>query len=176
MKKFLFALSGAALLLTGTWLYFQISQYGGVVTRRISKGEIQVVDSFPLSNIFNIHADYPRLLFYKGRRFDMLQGEFPYFIEVPQLHSLLFLIGTKEHPESSLVLLDLESGTPTYIPLGNVILGTYGFGRNDQNAIRVKSAEKSRILLEDKSGSAAKLAEPLNYEINLDQKTIRRSN
>ena len=87
---------------------YQISLYGGIVTKRHSTKDVLVVDAFPPFRFLDIHGKYPRLLIANGHRFEQLKGSFPYYLEIPQLHSILFMEGNYLGERDAFVMHLLE--------------------------------------------------------------------
>lgn len=138
--------------------------YGGVVTKRFSGDGFQVIEAFPPTKLLAIHSDYPRLLIHGQQRFDNLEGSFPYFIPVPQMHSILFMTGGLGM-EESFIVLDLTSGGTIKIPLERLIVGAFGIGRTGKMAMTVKSATPAMIVLQD---------DDLIYQVDLKRKAVTK--
>lgn len=150
------------------WLLFQLGNYGGIVTDRFRGKGFEVVNAYPLEKLLAVHADYPRLLIFRGSRYQRLEGSFPYIIEIPQLDSILFIQGGDRPSESVFVLLNLVSGQVIEIPFGDTIVGTYGFGRRRGSAVALESVNGPMVVLRDQGG--------IRYKINTKSKTLLKEN
>lgn len=171
MKKIIYC-AVVLIVILALWLCVQIDRYGGVVTQKFQNDRFEIIDAFPLEKIINLHADYPRLLIFGKHRYDKLQGSFPYFLEIPQLHSILFIRSNDINSGYEFVLLNIVSGSTTEIPFGRIIFGTYGFGRQDDYSVKVVSVVNSKILIEDGAIDRKSGQKPLLYEIDFKEKIL----
>ena len=126
---------------------------------------VHYVEQIGLLNYINVHLGVKKHLIVNGKRYEDVIGLKPYYLDVPQLSSILFV--TRNGKDSVCHIVNLQNGEDLSVVYNWIDFGSDIGAGQPLNGTRVEAATTNEIVLADTHPNAKEV-----IRIDLEQRRV----